>query len=568
MGKAEAETAVESAHGGHARRIIEFLGLRRSMVALLTMVVLVGLGEKMAERFLPVYIIALGGSALSVGLLNGMDNLLSASQIGQLLLDENMEIRRFSPRIVDIFKILESDVGRPLSHITHQMEDVDPVQIIEEVHQSGTMAEHEIRTRDGRWRLMRVVPYAVGPKVFSGTLISFVDITDIKQAEADLRKSEEKHRRLFETMSQGVVYHHADGSIFSVNPAAEFILGLTMDQMLGRTSMDPRWKMIHEDGTEVPGTDHPAMIALRTGQKVGPVVRGVFHPDKNAHIWLTITATPLFHADDKEPFQVYATFEDITAQRKITRDYQTLFRQMLNGFAVHEIILDDQGESVDYRFLEVNPAFEDMTGLKGADIVGKTVRQVLPDTEQDWIESFGRVALTGEPISFERYSRELQKHFHVSAFRSAPQQFACIFADITDRKRAEEDAKAAHQRLLTVLDSINALIYVADMQTHEILFLNKYGQSDFGEAVGRKCWEVLQAGSGPCDFCTNHLLLDAEGRPLSGYDWEFQNKKTGKWYHCSDRAIEWVDGRIVRLESAFDITNSKPPETPPNGEEE
>jgi len=78
MDQAEAETTVEGARGGHTQRIIEFLGLRRSMVALLTMVVLVGLGEKMAERFLPVYIIALGGSAQSVGLLNGMDNLLSA----------------------------------------------------------------------------------------------------------------------------------------------------------------------------------------------------------------------------------------------------------------------------------------------------------------------------------------------------------------------------------------------------------------------------------------------------------------------------------------------------------
>jgi two-component system, chemotaxis family, CheB/CheR fusion protein len=489
---------------------------------------------------------------------NDVDNLLSASQIGQLLLDENMEIRRFSPKIANIFKILDSDIGRPLTHISHNLENVDPVRVIEAVHRHGTLEEQEVRAGNGQWHLMRVIPYAVGPKVFSGTLVSFVDITKIKEAEEAWRASEIKHRQLFETMSQGVVYHSADGAIISANPAAEQILGLSLEQMLGKTSMDPRWKMIHEDGSEVSGTDHPAMIALRTGQKLGSVIRGVFHPDKNTHIWLVITATPLFQPGETIPFQVYATFEDITEKRKAEQDYQTLFKKMLNGFAVHEIIRDPLGDPVDYRFLAVNPAFEKMTGLMGEQIVGKTVLEVLPATEKHWIEAYGQVTMTGEPVTFENYTKELDKYFQVSAFRPAPSQFACIFADITDRKLAEEQARSAHQRLVTVLDSIHALIYVADMDTHEILFMNKYGQGDFGDATGRKCWSVLQRDlSGPCDFCTNHKLLDAQGRTTGVHSWEFYNEKTGKWYHCFDRAIEWTDGRMVRLESAFEITERK-----------
>jgi two-component system, chemotaxis family, CheB/CheR fusion protein len=488
---------------------------------------------------------------------NDVDNLLSASQIGQLLLDENMEIRRFSPKVTEIFKLLDTDVGRPLTHISHHLVNADPLQMIMDVQKRNVLAEHEVQTSEGRWHLMRVVPYVVGPRVFSGVLASFVDITKIRQAEEALRASEEKHRRLFETLSQGVIYHSADGKIISANPAAENILGLSQDQILGKTSMDPRWKMIKEDGTTVPGTDHPAMIALRTGQQVGPVIRGVFHPDKNAHIWLRITAIPLFHPGGKEPFQVYATFEDITEKRKAEQDYQALFNEMRTGFSVHEIISDPLGSPVDYRFLAVNPAFETMTGLKADDIVGRTVLEVLPDTEAYWIETFGNVALTGKPATFDNYSGELGKHFQVTAFRPAPNQFACIFADITDQKNAEQEAKAAHQRLLTVLDSINALIYVADMETHEILFINKYGRGDFGDATGGKCWRVLQGGQGPCDFCTNHKLLDADGKPTGVHSWEFHNQKTDKWYHCFDRAIEWVDGRIVRLESAFDITERK-----------
>jgi PAS domain-containing protein len=94
------------------------------------------------------------------------------------------------------------------------------------------------------------------------------DITDRKRAEEELRESEEKHRRLFETMSQGVVYQAANGAIVSANPAAERILGLSLDQMMGRTSSDPGWEATREDGSDFPGNEHPAMVALRTGEPV------------------------------------------------------------------------------------------------------------------------------------------------------------------------------------------------------------------------------------------------------------------------------------------------------------
>ncbi|NJN95864.1 MAG: PAS domain S-box protein [Anaerolineales bacterium] len=107
-----------------------------------------------------------------------------------------------------------------------------------------------------------------------------------------LRESEERFRTLYETMTQGIVYHDAEGSIISANPAAERILGLTLDQMQGRSSIDPRWRAIHEDGAEFPGETHPAIVALRTGSPVNNVVMGVFHPQAERHVWININATP------------------------------------------------------------------------------------------------------------------------------------------------------------------------------------------------------------------------------------------------------------------------------------
>src|SRR5690606_15533536 len=107
---------------------------------------------------------------------------------------------------------------------------------------------------------------------------------------------------------------------------------------------------------------------------------------------------------------------DSTAQHQAEEDYHTLFQSMTDGFALHEIILDAGGVPVDYRFLAVNPAFERMTGLAAAQIIGKTVHQVMPNTEPIWIERYGQVALTGEPVDFESYAQELRRHYAVSAF--------------------------------------------------------------------------------------------------------------------------------------------------------
>ncbi len=141
-------------------------------------------------------------------------------------------------------------------------------------------------------------------------------MVETNQAMEALLDSEAKHRRLFETMAQGVIYQAADGAVVSANPAAERILGLSFEQMQGKTSLNPRWRMIEEDGAEVPGANHPSMIALRTGETVGPVIRGVFNVDKNAYVWLSITAIPLFQPGETKPFQVYAAFEDVTERKQ------------------------------------------------------------------------------------------------------------------------------------------------------------------------------------------------------------------------------------------------------------
>ncbi len=198
-----------------------------------------------------------------------------------------------------------------------------------------------------------------------GILSMQTDFTDRKAAEEALQKSEEKHRRLFETMEQGVIYQNVNGNIISANPAAERILGLSFEEMQGKNSQDSHWQMIDEEGNAVPGTDHPALIALRTGQRVGPVTRGVYHPGKNSHVWLSIIAIPLFQPGKKGPFQVYSTFSDITEQKEAEERIRYIsFHDSLTGL-YNRYFLEEEMKRLDTeRQLPIGIVMIDLNGLK------------------------------------------------------------------------------------------------------------------------------------------------------------------------------------------------------------
>lgn len=242
-------------------------------------------------------------------------------------------------------------------------------------------------------------------------------------------------------MSQGIVYQAKSGEITAANPAAERILGLSLDQMMGRKSIDPRWQALREDGSPFPGEEHPSMVALRTGKEIKGTVMGVFNPTLERVVWINVSAVPQFRPGDSEPFEVHTTFDDITDHiqsldnlRESEEHYRQLFNEMPNGFAIHEIICDEKNIPVDYRFIKVNRAFEEIVGLKAKHVIGKTVLQIFPGIESSWIERYGKVALTGESIKFEDYSQVFGKRFEVRAFCYAPRQFAVIFCEINHKE--------------------------------------------------------------------------------------------------------------------------------------
>lgn len=164
---------------------------------------------------------------------NDVDNLLSATQIGNLLLDENLEVRRFSKQLGNIFKLLDSDVGRPITHIPHYLTDCDPVQMIRDVQRTNKARETEVKTKDGQWHLMRIVPYSIGPNTFSGIIVSFVDVSTIKQTEEDLRTSRELFLSVANFTPELVWMSGQDGKCVWFNATWLEFTGRRMDELLG-----------------------------------------------------------------------------------------------------------------------------------------------------------------------------------------------------------------------------------------------------------------------------------------------------------------------------------------------
>ncbi|MDM8558906.1 PAS domain S-box protein [Candidatus Parabeggiatoa sp. HSG14] len=113
-----------------------------------------------------------------------------------------------------------------------------------------------------------------------------------------------------------------------------------------------------------------------------------------------------------------------------------------------------------------------------------------------------------------------------------------------------------YEHLLLILDSLAALVYVADIETYEILYENEYGIKTFGDVVGKICWQVFLQKNSPCPFCSKHQVLTTKGQP-NIHEWECYSELTGRWYLVHDHAIHWVDKRWVRLEIAYDITERK-----------
>ena len=313
---------------------------------------------------------------------------------------------------------------------------------------SGTIREFNCLDRDGNEIPVEIhakVLYDEGgnPRGFQGTSR---DLRERRRSQNALRRSEEQYRTLFDTMAQGAVLQNWKGEIVSANPAAERILGLSLEEMKGRSSDDRRWRAIREDGTEYPAEEHPSMVALRTGQQAQNGLMGVFNPVDDDYRWLKVSASPQFRLGEDIPFQVFSTFEDVTklrrldAQRRAANLFATeLLESVRDGF----LALDR-----DLRVTYINGAAEALLGKERQELVGDRLPEALPRVQGSQLfENFQRSLADNSRLEFETFYEPHGRWYDTQIFPRA-NGISVFFRDVSARKRAEKERQEIESQLL------------------------------------------------------------------------------------------------------------------------
>jgi PAS domain S-box-containing protein len=245
------------------------------------------------------------------------------------------------------------------------------------------------------------------------------------------------------------------------------------------------------------------------------------------------------------------------------KQFNMFFERMIDGFAYHKIVVDKAGKPVDYVFLEVNNAFETMTGLKKEKIMGKRVTEVIPGIEKDhanWIGVYGKVALTGEPTQFENYAAPLDKWYHVSAYSPEKGYFVALFEDITERKKAENALAKKQEELQTIIDSSQGWIFYKDCD-NRFIRVNRA----FAEVMGlpkeklepRSLFELYPREQAEA-FWKDDKEVISSGKSKLGIIETMESKQGLRWVQTDKIPYRDAEGNIIGIIGfSIDITERR-----------
>jgi PAS domain S-box-containing protein len=375
------------------------------------------------------------------------------------------------------------------------------------------------------------------------------------QADRRLRESEQRYRTLFETMAQGVVYHDSEGNIISANPAACRILGLSQEEFINRNPMSREWAVIREDGTDMPGADHPAMVALRTGRP-DEAVMGVFGSSERHARWLRVYATPMFRSGEDKPYQVFATFDDITdlktAENRL-RESEGLFRSFVENAA--DIVYSLTPEGI---FTYVSPNWLEFIGEPAQEAMGAHFGSYVHPDDIHLCEDFLARTLAGntrrQSVEYRALRKDGTLRWHTSTGSPLRDNTGRVYAyvgvarDITEKKKNDEALRESKQQLDLALGAAAMGVWDWDISSGKVQWAGEHA-SLFGVE--------MESFGGTIDDVQSYVHPDDREKGMQ----VFQRTLEGLQDFDNTYRVIWPDGSVRWLRSSGKLicgTNGDP----------
>lgn len=284
---------------------------------------------------------------------------------------------------------------------------------------------------------------------------------------AELQQINDRRRLTLQSIGDAVISTDLSGFIVEINPVAEALTGWSQAEAVGKPLADV---FCIVSGTTRMACEDPVRRVLRGGAPVSIATDTVLIARDGTERQIADSAAPIMD-DDQKIRGVILVFRDVTedrqsqeAVRMSEERFRLLFENSMSAIVLHEVIEDEFGEAVDFRYRAVNQAFESLTGKHRSELIGRTLRDVHPGLQLFWLRRFVQVVQTGEPTEFQEYSPAMGKHVENRVYKPAPGQLVVMSHDITERELAVRGLRASEAENRSIVELIPDLIVQADAE--------------------------------------------------------------------------------------------------------
>ncbi|MGI2336755.1 MAG: PAS domain S-box protein [Dehalogenimonas sp.] len=366
-------------------------------------------------------------------------------------------------------------------------DDVHSVQsALETLGKDGrAKAEYRHKTKSGDYRWisnhLTLIRDSSGCELYRDGSIR--DITEDKNLEHDfqilMNSVQEENARLSALVSSipdEIWFADLQKQFTLANPSALREFGFESIDKLDIDAFAKSLEVLRPDGSPRPVDEAPTLLALE-GETIHNQEEIIRTPATGELRYREVNAAPVIGPDGNIRGSV-SVVRDITERKKVEEalkeseeKYHSLFSSMTEGFALCEIIANSSGKPIDYRIVETNRAWEELTGLTAATLIGKPLKEQIPDLEQYWIDAYGKVALTGEAVHLENYNRFTDNWYEIYAYSLQAGYFVTLVQNITERKKREEALHEREERFRILADNLKSGVALID-ETGQFVMVN------------------------------------------------------------------------------------------------